>query len=255
MKTKNDSRTKGNEVHVKVGGAERRLGRFYGSVARSQNNDIISLISGRRILDIGCGYGCLLDQIRRDRPVSEVFGVEIDPESIEMGRRLYNIDIRRMSAYKLDFPDGHFDTVILRETIHHFDTYANLKAALNEIRRVCGKELIIFDPNPNWIVKLSRKLIKHVDPEAPCDYVVKALRESGFKIASLKWRDVIAFPLSGGFIGKEFVPNIKFFKDAVMMLDKTINIILSGLNIQKHFCWRYLIYAVKDNSNRKAEKI
>jgi hypothetical protein len=86
-----------------------------------------------------------------------------------------------------------------------------------------------------------------VDPEASCGYVVKALKESGFAVIALKWRDVIAFPLSGGFVGKEFVPNIKFFKNIIMMLDMIINSALSRLNVQKYFCWRYLIYATKQD--------
>jgi len=244
-----------HEIHVKVDGAEGRLNRFYGEVAKSQNRAIIGLISGSRVLDVGCGYGYLAKQIRQERPAAEVFGIDIDPESVEKAKKLYGIDIRKMSAYKLDFSDGYFDTVILRETIHHFDTYYKLQSALKEIRRVCGKELIIFDPNPNWIVRISRKLIKHVDPEASSAYIVKALKDSGFTVASLVWRDVVAFPLSGGFIGREFVPNVKFFKDTVMMLDNAINMVLSTLNIQRQFCWRYLIYATIQDAVRKTGKI
>jgi SAM-dependent methyltransferase len=235
----------GSDRHVMVDNSQKRLGRFYGDVARCQNREIINLITGRRVLDIGCGYGYLINQIRLEKKGVELFGIDIDPEAIDMAGRLYGVNAKNMSVYKLDFPNGYFDTVILREVIHHFDSHDNLKAALTEIRRVCAKELIIFDPNPNWIVKFSRKIIRHVDPEAPYDYILKALEESGFKVNSLKWRDVVAFPMSGGFVGREFVPNIKFFKSIVMALDKFFNIILSKLRIQKHFCWRYLIYATK----------
>ena len=244
-----------NDNHVKVDGAEKRLNRFYGDVANSQNSEIINLITGSRILDVGCGYGFLIRQIRKEKAGAEIVGIDIDPESIEAASKLYGIDVRNMSVFKLDFPDGYFDTVILREAIHHFNTHDNLKAALNEIKRVCGKELIVFDPNPNWIVKLSRKIIHHVDQEAPCSYVVKALEQSGFAVLSLKWRDVIAFPLSGGFVGKELVPNIKICKNIVMMLDKALNISLSSLSIQKHFCWRYLIYATKQDRDVKGRKM
>lgn len=240
--------------HVKVKNAEKRLSRFYGDVANSQNKEIIKLITGMRILDVGCGYGFLIRQIRKEKANAEIIGIDIDPESIEMASRLYGIDVRNMSVFKLDFPDGYFDTVILREAVHHFNTHDNLKAALNEIKRVCGKELIIFDPNPNLMLRLCRKLIRHVDQEAPCEYVVKALEENGFMVSSLKWRDIIAFPLSGGFISMELVPNIKICKDLVMALDRGLNAVLSGLKIQRHFCLRYLIYAIKKDADVKRGK-
>lgn len=40
-----------------------RLDKFYGEVAYLQNRDIIALITGKKILDVGCGYGFLVHQI------------------------------------------------------------------------------------------------------------------------------------------------------------------------------------------------
>ena len=45
---------------------EKRLNRFYGDVAKDQNADIIKSISGKNILDIGCGYGNLINQIKTE---------------------------------------------------------------------------------------------------------------------------------------------------------------------------------------------
>ena len=224
---------------------EKRLHRFYGDVAKLQNTDIIKLITSRRVLDIGCGYGTLIKQIMDEKPGVEVVGIDIDPESISKARNLYGLNVKPVSVYDMDFSDNSFETVILREAIHHFDGPDNLDRALTEIRRVCSKELIVFDPNPNWIVKLSRKLIRHKDPEAPLKTVLRALRSKGFMVKTCKLRDVIAFPLSGGFVGRELVPNIKFIKDVILMLDSTINVLLRMLGIEKFFCWRYVIYAVK----------
>jgi len=234
-----------NEIHPKVKDAEKRLNRFYGDVARLQNREIINLITGRKVLDIGCGYGYLLRQIKQEKTDTEVFGIDIDPEAIRMARSLYDLDVREMSVYKMDFPDGYFDTVILRDTMHHFAKNDDLINALREIRRVCGKELIILDPNPNWIVRFSRKLIGHVDHEVSCGYITDILEDNGFAVKTIMWRDLFAFPLSGGFIGPELIPNIGFLKKTVIFFDKVINSFLSVLHIQKHFCWRYIIYAAR----------
>ena len=215
---------------------EKRTSRFYGDVARQQNSDIIRFVTGRRVLDVGCGYGNLIDQIRKEKKDVEVIGIDIDPQSIKTAKDLYGIDVRQMSACKLEFPDDFFDTVILRETIHHIAAEDSFGSALKEIRRVCKKELIIFDPNPNWVLRVSRKIIRHVDPEAPIGAMIRAIEANGFNVRECKLRDVIAFPLSGGFVGNELVPNIGLIKKTVMNLDKCLNDVLHKLRLQKHFC-------------------
>lgn len=224
-----------------------RIYRFYGDVAAWQNRDIINLISGKKVLDIGCGYGSLLNQIKKERKDTEVKGIDTDKEAIEIAQKLYGLKVKCGSVYKIDFSDNLFETVILRETIHHFNEADNLNLALREISRVCSKELIVFDPNPNWIVKISRKIINHKDPEMPLDVTIKTLEERGFYIKSYFLRDVFAFALSGGFVGLELVPNIRPIKRLIIEIDAKLNDILIFLNMQKHFCWRYLIYATKNN--------
>lgn len=230
---------------MNIKNSSRRLCRFYGDVARRQNECIISLITGRSILDIGCGYGLLIEQLKRRHPSKEVTGIDLDDESIKIARDNYGLDVRRMSAYDMDFPDGSFDTVVLRETIHHFDSDEKLETAVREIYRVASKELIIFDPNPNWIVKVSRMLIRHKDPEASPERVKAALRKAGFKVSSCAFRDVAAFPLSGGFVGLEFVPNVGVIKRMVLAADGVVARAVSFVGLGRYLCWRYLIRAVK----------
>ena len=114
------------------------------------------------------------------------------------------------------------------------------------ISAVCRKEVIVFDPNPNWILKFCRKVVRHKDAELTFDQVVAALGEHGFRVAYSSWRDVIAFPLSGGFVGVELVPNVGWVKKAVLALDAGLTRIVLALRMQRIFCWRYLIHFVRD---------
>ncbi|MFH1593977.1 MAG: methyltransferase domain-containing protein [Candidatus Omnitrophota bacterium] len=230
---------------------EARLNRFYGDVARVQNRDIIGLITGRRILDIGCGYGNLMKQIKENRRDAQVTGIDSDPEAVKIAKDLYGINVGQVSVHDMDFPKDHFDTVLLRETIHHFDTEESMSSALKKIKEVCAKELIIFDPNPNFIVRLARKIIRHQDPEAQLDDVVDALEKNGFKVIKYSWRDIIALPLSGGYVGIELVPNAGFIKKMVITFDNWLNAVLRRVNMQRLFCWRYLIYAIKHDEKQK----
>lgn len=230
-------------MHIK--NAERRLFGFYGEVAQLQNRDIIRLISGKTVLDVGCGYGMLVHQIRHECKDKSVVGIDTDVNTIKIAKDFYNIDVMPMSALKMEFSEGCFDTIILRDVVHHFSRTDELRQILTEVNRVVAKELIIFDPNPNWILRLCRKIVRHEDGQMPLWRIKKALRENGFHIVSCHWRDIVAMPLSGGFVGMELVPNTRFIKSAVIKVDNILNRIFYFLKIQNLFCWRYLIYAVK----------
>ncbi|MBP7055337.1 MAG: class I SAM-dependent methyltransferase [Candidatus Omnitrophica bacterium] len=230
---------------MEVTNKEIRLRRFYGDVARVQNRAILGFMTGVRVLDVGCGYGCLVDQIKREKTGIEVIGIDVDPESIKIAKSMYGIDVRPVSVCNMNFPDGYFDTVILREAVHHLYHEADFARAMSEIGRVCKKELIIFDPNPNWVVKLCRKIIRHSDPEADPTSIMNAIEKNGFKVTSCIWRDVVAFPASGGFVGREIVPNNSFIKKYILLIDEWLNLICRKLRIQRYICWRYIIYATK----------
>jgi hypothetical protein len=227
--------------------AQKRLERFYGKVARSQNREIISLITGRTLLDVGCGWGLLLLQILQERPGIKAAGIDPDGQAVEYARRHFQIEAVQGDAFALPYADGSYDTVILRETIHHLAEHGKLADALKEIGRVCRKELIIFDPNPTWIVRFCRTLIRHVDPEAPLTLVLEQLPAAGFAVEKVRFRDVLAFPLSGGFVGKEFVPPLAWCMSLVLSLDRFLCRASHMLGIQQQVCWRYLIYARKIN--------
>ena len=87
----------------------------------------------KRILDIGCGMGQTL--IAADLgPDVVAYGIDLDAEAIEAGRRLIppNIPLAVGSGEKLEFPDGSFDFVICRVAL----PYMHIPRALAEMHRV-----------------------------------------------------------------------------------------------------------------------
>lgn len=102
---------------------------------------------GKRILEIGCGGGKLLELLK---PVNEIVGVDVSADGIaacaSRGIEGHCID---PSSEPLPFADESFDFVICLETIEHM---MNPYYALMEIRRVLryGGRLICSVPNPIW---------------------------------------------------------------------------------------------------------
>lgn len=102
-------------------------------------------LSGKRILDIGCGIGTYTKKFSQES--QEVFGVDIDAESLKKAKKL-NPDINFLlaPAEKLPFKDNFFDVVFLHEVLEHVK---DDKQAISETFRVLKPNgvAVIFVPN------------------------------------------------------------------------------------------------------------
>jgi O-methyltransferase/aklanonic acid methyltransferase len=99
------------------------------------------LAPGARVLDIATGKGAvLLPAARRVGPEGHVIGIDLsgailhETERIARAEGLTNVELRKMDAEHLEFPDQSFDAVTCAFAIFFFP---NADAALREMYRVC----------------------------------------------------------------------------------------------------------------------
>ena len=100
------------------------------------------LEAGASVLDIGCGEGYVLDELRA-RGVANVQGVDI-------------VDIRRNKEYPfrlydgqtLPFPDRSFDLVVLSFVLHHVPNDRKM-VLLEEALRVSRAKVVIVEDTPS----------------------------------------------------------------------------------------------------------
>jgi ubiquinone/menaquinone biosynthesis C-methylase UbiE len=225
-----------------------RLQRFYGAVASDQNRSILRWTTGEKLLELGCGYGTFVQEARTER--KEAFGLDIDFSTLKAGLSVYpevRGDLIQGDMAYLPFKENSFHTVVLRESLHHVP-WAKI---LPEIIRICRREILIFEPNPNGFLRLSRKIISHQDQEVPPDPLVNYLRGHGVVVQGILYRDLIAFPLSGGFVGWELVPPIKALFSFLLWSDRIVHALLCFLRIEKAVSWRYLVKGVKKESEEE----
>lgn len=150
--------------------------------------------TGNHILDIATGRGAVLF------PASEltgksgrIFGVDISSQMLELTRRdvlhkkISNIELQKMDAENLTFPNGSFDCVLCGFALFFFPS---LRRALQEIRRVLkpkGKVAVtIWGKKPylsHWVVDECKKLSKNhkslaktqiYDDETLCTFLEEA---------------------------------------------------------------------------------
>jgi SAM-dependent methyltransferase len=169
-------------------------------------------------------------------------GFDLDQGALHLSQRRYSAaSLVCGDVDQLPFCDEAFEYAVLRESIHHF----SFDRALEELHRVVRRGLVIFDPNPTGIVRLARKIIAHDDEEAPSEEVIAHLCKHGFAVRSVRFRDVMAFPLSGGFVGPELVPNFSPLKKFILAVDDLLTSTAHRLRLERWLCWRYVVEAQK----------
>ncbi|GLZ28301.1 methyltransferase [Lentzea sp. NBRC 105346] len=140
--------------------------------ARPAILDLAGDVTGRRILDAGCGSGPLTAALR-DRGAT-VTGFDRSAKMVELARQRLGPDAALQVAdisRPLPFPDAAFDDVVASLVLHYLEDWS---APLAELRRVLrpGGRLIMSVNHPI--------LLKMVDPKS--DY-----------FAITKWSDEYVF--------------------------------------------------------------
>lgn len=90
---------------------------------------------GHRVLDIGCGKGFLLHDLREACPGIEVAGLDISGYALVHAMGSVKDFLQQGTAATLPWPDNSFDLVISINTLHNLYVY-DLWAALMEMERV-----------------------------------------------------------------------------------------------------------------------
>ncbi len=86
------------------------------------------------VLDLGCGTGRLLDQMRAARPDAMLIGLDRSDGMVRAAHRLRpHLHIARGAAEALPYADHSFDAVTTTVSFHHWSDKA---AALAQVRRV-----------------------------------------------------------------------------------------------------------------------
>ncbi len=110
--------------------------------------EALSKLSGGLVLDVATGTGGFINfLIDNLKDYTEITGIDCNERPLEAAGKSYgqeNIYFKHMDAARMDFPDSHFDTVCIANSLHHM---ANLPNVLKEMMRVCkpGGNIVISE--------------------------------------------------------------------------------------------------------------
>jgi ubiquinone/menaquinone biosynthesis C-methylase UbiE len=115
-----------------------------GNRTRKALVDRARLAPGQRVLEIGCGTGSLLLQIKRSHPDVEVVGFDPDPKALARAKRKAEraavaLQLDQASSDDMPYPVASFDRVFSSFMFHHLGADEREKT-LREVRRVLEPE-------------------------------------------------------------------------------------------------------------------
>ena len=103
--------------------------------------DLIKNFKFGSFLDIGCGCGNLVKEMRNQKPEVNAWGIDISEFAIKRA----NADFIVMAdCRKLPFEDNRFDMVHILGTFSYLSNLSDIKRAIKEACRV-AKKIILFD--------------------------------------------------------------------------------------------------------------
>lgn len=234
---------------MKIHNNEKRLQKFWGKVDEKHVKLIGEWVLGNNVLDMGAGYGTTTNFLSKKTKMNCI-AIDYDKETVEKAKSIFpGINYIQANAEELPFTDKTFDTVILRDALHHFIGEANPEKIKTEIIRITKdtSRVIFFDPNINFILKSMRWLACHKDEE--CNYIqaLTFMQSLGFTIVYKDFNTIFSLPLSGGYVGFNFVPNIKPLHSVILKSERFLEKNITSSFIKRHFYWRYLIVGEKNS--------
>lgn len=109
---------------------------------------------GRRLLDVGCGYGFFLN-LAKDQGW-EVYGAELSEDACQFARRKLGANIFCGGLKEASFPSDYFNIVTLWNVLDHM---TEPRQQLLEIRRILKNDGLLFLRLPNFLFQEKARRI------------------------------------------------------------------------------------------------
>jgi SAM-dependent methyltransferase len=142
-----------------------------------------------RILDVGCGAGKLLADLREQG--WQVYGVDFSPVAVEYAKNQNRLDVRLGDLFDAGYEDGFFDVVMFNHSLEHvYNPLETLKEAHRILKS--GGLLLISIPNAGGLeAKIFGRWWVHWDPPRHLYHftkktMTKLVTSAGFRPTKIK---------------------------------------------------------------------
>ena len=143
-----------------------------------------------RILDMGCGTGATLDELR---PLGTVFGLDISATALHYCMSRNHTRLTLGVGESLPYRESTFDGVVSLDVIEHIEQDA---VALQNLYRICAPHglIVITVPATPWLWTTRDDRLLHKRRYTSTELISKA-RAAGFEVVKCSYYCVFFFPI------------------------------------------------------------
>ena len=212
-------------------------------------------LTGKSVLDIGCGSGAIAVLLARNYGARSVVGIDVEDDVCAAAARLADkegvadrVSIRKVSPGPLDFPDQSFDVVFSKDSIIHIPDKEALSVDVFRILVPGGwfaasDWLIAHDvePSPDMQAYIAAEALEFA-MSSPGRYQ-RALEQAGFEHVTLRnrnpWyrdvaRDELALLTGAGRARLERDHGAEFIAESVETWTKMVRVLEIGEHCPHH---------------------
>ncbi|MBL7055959.1 class I SAM-dependent methyltransferase [Candidatus Woesearchaeota archaeon] len=154
------------------------------------NSLIVSKVKGKKILDIGCGSGHLLNSL--EQKGKQTYGIEPNPDLIKLAKNI-NPNLQIINGYAKDISKfkSKFDTVTIIDVLEHIDDDVSQIKLMNRYLEKFGKLIVVV---PCFKLLYGKRDINlgHYRRYTKRELIDK-LNSNGFKVKSIRYWNMMGF--------------------------------------------------------------
>ena len=204
-------------------------------------NKIFKKGLNKNTLDFGCGYGTLIDYLRRNFNL-EIIGFEINPDAIE---KLNTKKINLINS--LDENNERFDQVVSLNVLEHIENDQKTIEDINHLLKDNGM-LVLYLPHSMKIWTELDELVGHYRRYTKKDLFTK-LENANFEIQS--WEYVAFIGWMALFVSKLLGVKLDYKENRLIRYDKYIFRFLKNLDyIFKYFLGKNILVTCIKKKNQ-----
>ena len=156
--------------------------------------EFVKKTSPNTILDVGCGEGFMIRNIKDILPSCNIIGIDISNNALAMAKKKCpDVDLRIGNATELQFEDESFDLVICSEVLEHIKTP---EVTLSELCRVSANNILLSVPNEPWFWLSNLISLNHISGFGNAPGHINHWHPTSFRNLISNYINILDFKLS-----------------------------------------------------------